>query len=263
MWSLFAPLGKPSRFPGVLYNFWKCATHRQLSQLTGPWTAEEERKLRSLAQQGFGPMRIASEMSDRAFSTIEFRLQALKAGGKPLQVEGERRKGRMFTAEEKALMLEKRRQGLSHQGIASYFPDRSLSSVRNHVSRLMHCPVPKRQTGDFKEEDLQRIIEMKSKEGKSFGEIGRAMQCSPRTIESLWYHRCLSMITEEVLQSTRPSYLWSLHEQEHLLELHRRGTISMSDAARQFPSRTETAVRKKIMRMRLTFPTFPRSKRTY
>lgn len=207
-------------------------------------------------------MRIASEMSDRAFSTIEFRLEAVKAGGRPLPVEGERKKGRMFTAEEKALMLEKRRQGLSHQEIASYFPDRSLSSVRKHVSRLMHLAVPKRQTGDFKEEDLQRIIEMKSKEGKTFGEIGKAMECSPRTIEGLWYHRCLSMMTEEALQSIRPSSFWSPHEEEHLLELHRRRTISMSDAARQFPSRTETAVRKKIMRMRLTFPTFPRSKRT-
>ncbi|GAB7327154.1 hypothetical protein MBLNU13_g11069t2 [Cladosporium sp. NU13] len=185
-------------------------------------------------------------MSGRSFSTIEYRLQALKAGGKAPRVEGESRKFRVFTAEEKALMLEKRRQGLSHQGIASYFPDRSLSSVRR----------------DFTEEDLQRIIEMRSKEGKTFGEIGHEMQCPQRTIENLWQRRCRSMITKETLQSIHSPNAWSPHEKEHLLELHRRGTISMSDAALQFPSRTESAIRKKIMRMRLTFPTFQRSKRT-
>lgn len=262
MWSLFAPLGKPSRSPSVLYNYWTCATYRQLSQSTGPWTAEEERKLRSLAEQGYGPMRIASEMSGRSFSTIEYRLQALKAGGKAPRVEGESRKFRVFTAEEKALMLEKRRQGLSHQGIASYFPDRSLSSVRRYVLGLVHWPLSKRRARDFTEEDLQRIIEMRSKEGKTFGEIGHEMQCPQRTIENLWQRRCRSMITKETLQSIHSPNAWSPHEKEHLLELHRRGTISMSDAALQFPSRTESAIRKKIMRMRLTFPTFQRSKRT-
>ena len=255
MWSLFAPLGKPGRFSSSLYNYWKCATLRQSSHSAVPWTAEEERKLRRLVQQGFGPMRIASEMRDRPFSTIEFRLQALKAGCKPLQVEGERKKGRMFTAEEKALILEKRTQGLSHQGIASYFPDRSFSSVRRCMLGLVPWPLSKRRARDFTEEDLQRIIEMRSKEGKTYSEIGQEMQCSWRTIENLWRKRCLSMVTKETLQSVRSLRTWSPYEQEHLLELHRRGTTSISDAVRQFPSRTESAVRKKIMRMRLTFPT--------
>jgi hypothetical protein len=146
MWSLFAPLGKPSRFPSVLYNYWKCATLRQSSRLTvkpparRPWTAEDDRKLRSLVEQGFGTTRIASEMSDRSFSTIEFRLEGLKAGGRPLGLEGEIKTGPKFTAEEKALMLEKRGQGLSHRDIASYFPNRSLTSVRRCLMNLVYCP---------------------------------------------------------------------------------------------------------------------------
>jgi transposase-like protein len=240
MWSLFAPLGKPSRFSSSLYNYLKCATIRQSSLSAVPWTAEEERKLRSLVQQGFGPTRIASEMSDRAFSTIEFRLEALKAGGKPPRADGETRRRRMFTAEEKALMLEKQRQGLSHQGIARYFPDRTLHSVRRCVSCLAHWPVSRRRARDFTEEDLQRIIEMRSKEGKTYSEIGQEMQCSWRTIENLWRNRCLSMVTKETLQSIRWLDFWTAREEEHLVELHRRGTISVSDAARQFPSRTES-----------------------
>ena len=152
-------------------------------------------------------------------------------------------------------MLEKQRQGLSHQGIASYFPDRTPHSVSMCVSRLAHWPVSRPRARDFTEEDLQRIIEMRSKEGKTYIEVGHEMQCSPRMIENLWQKRCSSMVTKETLQSVRSLRTWSPYEQEHLLELHRRGTTSISDAVRQFPSSTESAVRKKIMRMRLTFPT--------
>lgn len=262
MWSLFAPLGKPSRFSSILCNHWKYATRRQWSHLTRPWTAEEERKLRSLVQQGFGTTRIASEMSDRPFPTIENRLMRLKAGGKPPRIGDERRGVCRFTAEENALMLEKRRQGLSHRDIASYFPNRSLPSVSMRFLRLLDRPASTNRRKNFTEEELQRIIEMRWKEGKTFGEISDEMQCSPRTVSIVCNRRCPSMGPEKARRFIYLNNLWTPQEQEHLVGLQRQGTISVVDAARQFPSRTLTAVRKKIMRMRLTFPRLSKSKGT-
>lgn len=84
MWSLFAPLGKPSRFSSIQYNYWKYATHRQLLRQTGqksdnrPWTEEDDRKLSSLVQQGFKLTHIAKEMTTHSFNTIEWHLVSLK-----------------------------------------------------------------------------------------------------------------------------------------------------------------------------------------
>ena len=207
-------------------------------------------------------MRIASEMSDRAFTTIETRLMMLKAGGIPPRIGGERRGKCRFTREENALMLEKRRQGLSHRDIASYFPNRSLPAVRVHLLRLLGQPNPTSRRKQLTEEEMQRIIEMRWKEGKTLGEISREMQCSPRTIEDVCNRRCPIMGPEKARQFIYLKNMWTPQEQEHLVELQRQGTMSVAEAARQFPSRTASAVRKKIMRMRLKFPHFSKSKGT-
>lgn len=262
MWSLFAPLGKPSRFSSILCNYWRYATHRQSSHLTRPWTAEEDRKLRSLVQQGFGTTRIASEMSDRPFSTIEDRLMRLKAGSKPPRIGGERRGACRFTTEENALILEKRRQGLSHREIASYLPNRTPPSVRMRLLRLLNRPVSTVRRKKLTEEELQRISDMRWKEGKTFGEISDEMQCSPRTVSEVCNRRCPSMGPEKARQFIYLNNMWTPQEEEHLVELQRQGTISIAEAARQFPSRTASAVKNKIMRMRLKFPHFPKSKGT-
>ena len=213
-------------------------------------------------QQGFGTTRIASEMSDRPFSTIENRLMRLKAGGKAPQIGGEIRGAGRFTTEENALILEKRRQGLSNQEIASYLPNRSPPSIRLRLLRLLDRPVSTSRRKNFTEEELQRISEMRWKEGKTFGEISDEMQCSPKTVSEVCNRRCPSIGPEKARQFIYLNNMWTPQEQEHLVELQRQGTMSVAEAARQFPSRTASAVRKKIMRMRLKFPHFSKSKGT-
>jgi transposase-like protein len=262
MWSLFVPLGKPSRFSSILCNYWKCSTYRQLSQSSGgkpvnrrSWTAEEDRKLRDLVQQGFGTTRIASEMSDRSFATVEWRLTLLKAGGKPPQVEGGQGLSRPWTTEENALVLEKRRQGASLYDLMNCFPDRTFSSVMNHIRRLETWPTDRRRRAkDFTEKDLQRIVELKVEGGKTHHEIAHEMECSTRTLEYVWRTRCSNLVSKEAQEFIWQHQAWTPREEEHLLELHRRGTISALDAALHFPSKTQNSVQKKIMRERLEFP---------
>ena len=250
MWSLFAPLGKPSRFSNVLSTCWKCTTYRQSSQSSGgnpinrrPWTAEEDRKLRDLVQQGFAKKRIASEMSDRPYTTVEWRVDILKASdNKPPTAEGERVSRRPWTTGETALVQEKRRQGVPISDIAKYLPDRTLTSIRVRVRRLSVWPDPgRRRAKDFTEEELQRIVEMRVEGGKTYYEIALEMESSTRMIEYVWQRRCLNLVSKEERKSIWWRKAWTPNEEQHLLELHRRGTINSKDAARQFPSRTESA----------------------
>lgn len=265
MWSLLAPLGKPSRFSSIVCNYWKCTTYRQSSQPAGrrpvnrrPWTEEDDVKLRSLYQQGFRTTRIVSEMSDLSAGAIEWRLALMRAKPKPPRLESERATHHLWTAEEVALMLEKRRQGLPIHDIASYFPDRGYSAVKKHVHRVTSWPVSRRGFEEFTEEDVQRVVEMRMKEDKTYGEIASELNCSTNTVEYVWRSRCRNLVSDEVRESIRRHRRWSPNEEQHLLELQRRGSISIPDAARQFPSKTEGAVRIKIMRERLEFPMLKR-----
>jgi len=259
MWSLFAPLGKPSRFSSIICNYWKCTTYRQLSQSTGgksgnrPWTEEDDRRLSSLVQQGFKQQRIAKEMSDHSVNAVEWRLILLRNDGKTLRVEREKATNYQWTAEEVALAREKIRQGLSLSKIASYFPDRGYNAARKYIQRLPSWPVSRRRAEQFTEEELQRIVEMRLKEGKTFLEMASEMECSVDLVETVWRFRCRNLVSKEVQESIQRRKLWTPSEEQHLRELQRRGTMNISDAALQFPSKSRGAIYKKILRMRLEF----------
>lgn len=254
-------MGKPSRFSSVLSNYWKYTTYRQSSQSSGgkpvtrrQWTAEEDRKLRDLVQQGFGIARIASEMSDRTFAMLRWRLTGLRVGGKPPPAEGGQGPARPWTAEENALVLEKRRQGASGYDLMDCFPDRTYCSVMNHIRRLETWSTDRRpRSRDFKEEDLRRIVELKVG-GGTHHEIAREMGTSTRTLEYVWRTRCSHLISKEAREITRQHQAWTPREEEHLVELQRRGTISIGDAALHFPSKSPWSVHSKITRERLDFP---------
>jgi hypothetical protein len=111
---------------------------------------------------------------------------------------------------------------------------------------------------EFTEEDVQRVVEMRMKEDKTYGEIASELNCSTNTVEYVWRSRCRNLVSDEVRESIRRHRRWSPNEEQHLLELQRRGSISIPDAARQFPSKTEGAVRINIMRERLEFPMLKR-----
>ena len=187
---------------------------------------------------------------------IEWRFNVLRTGGKPPRAESEKATSYLWTAEEEALVQEKRRQGLSIYEIASYVPHRGYNAVKKHLKRLPSWPVSQRRGKQFTEEELQRIVETRLKEDKTYFEIAVEMECSLEMLETLWRTRCRDLVSKEMQESIRRHRHWTPSEEQHLQELHRRGKLNISDAALQFPSKSRGSVSKKIMRERLEFPKY-------
>ncbi|KAM0705338.1 hypothetical protein Q7P35_008128 [Cladosporium inversicolor] len=197
-----------------------------------------------------------SELEDRSYMAIQNRLKEFKTGLTP-QEAGMGRKRRAWSAEEKTLLLEKQQQGLKLGGIASNFPDRSYSSVKQRLHRLHLWPdAPKSTANNFPKELTQRIIDMRLKEAKSLAEIAPEFKCTQKLIDYLWAQRCVKMLSREELDSVHRHRNWTPHEWKRLLELHHQGTLCVQDVALQFPSKTFTAVSVKASRQQLRFPRY-------
>jgi hypothetical protein len=180
-------------------------------------------------------------MSDPSVDTVEWRITLLRKDGKTLRVQSEKATKYKWTAEEDALAREKIRQGLSLSKIASYFPDRGYNAVKRYLHRLPSWPVSRRRAEQFAEEELQRIVEMKLKENKTYVEMASEMECSVALVEIVWRYRCRNLVSKELQESIQRHKLWTPSEEQHLRELQRRGTMNISDAALQFPSKSRGA----------------------
>lgn len=245
--SFFAPLGKPSRCP-IIGCIWKGSLRRLSTHATEAderfgrrWTAEENRKLESLFKQGFGTVGIMKQMKDRSYAAITHRVLALKRG-RALVDEVTGRKTRPWSAEEDALMAKKLEQGLTAAGLASYFPDRSPASVRTHSRRLKLGPDSRRKkSNEFPDGRVQLIVDRKLNEAKTLAEIASELGLSYAHVLHLWRSQCTPTMPKEMLDTFRWRRTWSPNEMDRLLELQRRGTLCLRDAALQFPSKTYPA----------------------
>jgi transposase len=255
--SLFAPLGKRSRL-SIIFCHGKCSPRRVSTKSIGGrrWTLEENRKLEDLFEQGFSTRGMMNEMKDRSWSSIDNRVVALKKGlALPDEVTG--RKTRPWSAEEDALLVEKLEQGLTPTRIASYFPHRSRASVDIHLRRLKLGPTTlRKKSNELPDGRVQRIIDMKLKEAKTFAQIGSELGLSLVQVAHLWRTQCTTTMSKETLDTFRSQRAWTSNEMKHLLELQSRGTLCTRDVALQFPSKTLIAVRIKSSRERVRFPKF-------
>lgn len=261
MWlSVLAPLGKVSRFPGILCNG-KCSLRRSSTQSFGKdarrqkrWTAEENRKLENLVKQGLKLSGMANEMKGRTYSAIEQRAKKLRMG---LTLRDEKTGGsfRIWSAEEDALMLEKLEQGLTPLQLKGFFPGRTYASVSIHTQRLRvwytgQQDKLKTNSGPL----IQRIIDMRVKEAKNVREIASELGIKQKQVTNLWETRCVKMVSKEMLDQLHLQKNWSPKEIEHILELHRRATLCSSDAVLHFPSKTPRSFQTKCSRMQLRWP---------
>jgi len=224
-------------------------TIREHSDRT-PWTVEEDRKLEGLAKQGFKAKRITSEMDGRSYNSVHQRLTILEWRGL-----GKKRKRQLWTAEEAALLREKKQQGLTPHQVLEFFLDRSLDSIRTRWQRATFWPLtgPKRSQ-DFTEEQVQRVIHMRLEEAKTLLGIAEELNCTFTAIEVLWQDRCDSIVSQEARDSLLRQRLWTPQEVKHLSELHHRGTLCTHDVALRFPSKTHQAIMNKSLREGLSFP---------
>lgn len=207
----------------------------------------------SLFQRGLKAAQIAKELDGHSINSCRWRLSTLK-GGLRAPVDGEPDPWRRWTPEEDALLQEKRQQGLTVTEIARHPSfDRSYSSIAKRIQRLSTWPVSRRRIRDFTAEDLQRVIEMRLKEAKTTEEVAHEMQCTPEMATSLWRQRCRHLISKETRDVIHWHTKWTPNEENHLLELQRRGTMTCRDAALHFPGRTASSIRQKINCLGLEF----------
>jgi hypothetical protein len=259
MWlSLLTPLGKVSRFSGILC-IGNCSLRHQSSGKghfksgTIPWTLDEDRKLEELYRKGLKLGQIVSEMGNRTYSSCEMRLKSIK-GGYTRPKEG-KREYRHWTAEEDALILEKQRQGLPLHQIAAYFPSRNTAGVSRHLQNLKSWNTTGKPTELMRSSDAaQRMIDMRLKEVKSNMEIAAELKTSLAIVEHFWAKQCAPKLSKEMQDTLKWRKAWTPSEIKHLLELHRRGTLRRRDVALQFPSKTLSAVNAKCTPEHLRFP---------
>lgn len=261
MWlSVFAPLGRPSKFYGILCNG-KCSLRRQSTRSFGReprtqnrWTTEENRKVEDLVKQGLQLSGIVNEMKGRTYPSVLQRVRKVKLG-LTLRDEKTQRKIRPWSAEEDALMLEKLEQGLTPLQMMNFFPGRTYSSVNIHTQRLRSWYTGQQEKlKNPADPRIQRIIDMRVKEAKNCQEIASELGLKYEKVHHLWATQCMKMVTKEMLDQIYLQTNWSPAEIEHLVELHRRATLCTRDAALQFPSKTLSAVKTKASHLQLRFP---------
>lgn len=257
MWFSISSLGIPRGFPSFLCNYGKTSL-RQLSNgptpiaaASGrPWTSDEDQKLKDLRQQGLFVRQIATELN-RSHGAIESRIRALK------HEAANHTKKKIYNpwnVGEDALLLEKFEQGLTAKQITKFFPGRTDEAVSVHLCKVKAAAYGRVQkTSKYTDEFIQRFIDLRLKEAKSYFEIADDLKCCHMTLHNLVPIRVLPILSKGELDAFCFRTRWSPEEMKHLLELQLRGTM-FEDVILQFPSKSRDAIAKQISRECLYFP---------
>ena len=227
-------------------------TFSSSSYALGPirhWSADEDRKLLELRQQGEKYADIWKMLEGRSIVAVIDRIAVLEAGlSTNKQVSRTR-----WSAEEVTTLLEKLRQGLTYKEITQWLPARGCFAIKakarmlrltekNGVQFEKHCPITRT--------DHQRMIVMRLTERKTLQEIATQFGRSYKTIVMVWYNHCARLLSKEALDSIHAASKnsWSKYEIEHLVKLYDQKKLSRKEIALQFPSRTATAVGNQLYR---------------
>jgi DNA-binding transcriptional MerR regulator len=131
------------------------------------WSADEDRKLLELRQQGVKHAGIRKMLDGRSITAVRHGIAALDAG------LFTRKRGRS-SAEEDATLLEKRRQGLKVIEITQWLPKRGRNAIQVRAHMLRLTEEIGRTSGKYRrytEADHQRMIVMRLNERKTLQEV--------------------------------------------------------------------------------------------
>jgi len=257
MWrSLLTSLVRPRKV-SLAWGSGKCSPLSQrFESRSAHWTADEDRKLTELRQQGWEYSKIASVISDRSLTAVVRRSNILKLEKTARQPRA-KTTPRSWSAQEEAFLLEMMQQGLTSYEMAACLPGRTFYSIEKHIAnRETWTSGQRRKNRSYADADIQRMIHMRLEEARTYRQIAHEFKCSRESVIELWHGRCLPLVSKEAqeLISIRTQRLWSQKENDHLLNLHRKGVLSIRDAALQFPSKSLANVRARCSRLLLAFP---------
>ena len=239
MWrSLLTPLVRPKKVKFAWGNGkWPLRSQRSGSGHVR-WTANEDRKLIELRQKGLPWSQITDIMSHRSLVGLLARFQVLNPGNIPPQPRANVTL-RNWSTQEEELLLEMVQQGLTCADMASRLPGRTYYPIKGHLAARDTWTSGHRQKRRiYADAEIQRMIHMKLKEARTFKEIALEFKVSQYSIAEIWQIRCLPLVSKEAREMISLQRHWSPKETDRLLRLHRKGTLSTSEAALQFPSKS-------------------------
>lgn len=212
------------------------------------WSAEEDRKLLELQQQGSTHRDIAKMLEGRTIPSVRSRLNVLRVG---LTAP---KRGK-WTLLEDATILEKRRQGLTYPEISRYLPERRLDSII-HRAKVLHLeeemgrnPAKSlRPTSD----EIQHVIQIRTNERKTLREIATQLGRSYEDTQHVWSYYCSPLLSKKALRAiyAASKNSWTTNEVNHLIKIYNRGKLPQKEMALHFPSRTLGALRSKVEAMK-------------
>lgn len=107
-----------------------------------------------------------------------------------------------WNVKEDALMLEKSEQGLTAKQITKLLPGRTFEAVSVHLCKVKAATYSRVQkTSKYTDEFIQRFIDLRLKENKSYPEIAVDLNCSYDTLRKLVPIRVLPILSKAELNA--------------------------------------------------------------
>ena len=218
------------------------------------WTAEDDQKILSLDRQGWLLVRIAISLGG-SFTTqqVKRRLSLLKSPRQSVTSKLPR-----WSAEEDAILIQGKQEGLHFEDIAAQLPGRSLNATylrwsvhlmpRAEDSRQSESR-PSKANRKWTDGELQRLIEMRVNERRAFRDIAASLGRSSLAVKVVWSKFCIPRLSSDTLQEMCNYRHWSVQEQARLIQLRDQG-VSLKDIRLQFPSRSAGSIDQEVRELR-------------
>lgn len=208
------------------------------------WTEEEDQKLLELERRGLRFASIAANFDHRPRLKNNWDRLAVLRDNKPSN-------GTLWTAEEDAILIQKREEGLRFVEIARHLPGRSHRAVykrwfMNQRPDVRTSGPSKRQSWTHSE--MQQIIEMKLKQHMSYGDIATHFGCSPTAACLVWHRRAVKLLPENLRHDLWYQDHWTPEETKRIIHLKNQ-YFGSKNIALQFPSKTLIAIRSQLQQL--------------
>ena len=121
------------------------------------WTAEEEQRLIELREQRIPWDKLTEHFPDRTWKALTSKYQKLTTDPSSKSPAGRK----LWTPEEKDLLLELKKTGMSWAEISERFPGRTENAVNRQYRTLVNgTSVPKRYYGSYSAEEDELLLEL-------------------------------------------------------------------------------------------------------
>lgn len=209
-----------------------------------PWSEAEHQKVQDLLEQGLSSGRIAKQLENRTFYAVRRHLAESR------RTPGERAGSstKSWTPEEDEILASKRAVGLKHAEILPSLPGRSIEAVRQRWRLYLRNRSENSESrkGSWTAEELERLIDLRVKQLKSFQNIAKELERSVGSVRAVWHFRARLQVPQVVQESLRRQPGWTVEDDELLISLASKKKLTRPDIAARFPGRSVQSVESRL-----------------